>query len=75
MVFSAAELADEALLGPRILPIYPLTESLNQTGLRRIIKTIVDEYAPFLEDMFPPEFLSSRKMPGIVQAVRKHPLP
>ena len=72
MVSPHCEPADEgeALPGPRILPIYPLTESLHQTGLRRVIKGVVDEHAPRLTDIFDAEFLKARELPALAQAVR-----
>jgi len=72
MVSPQHELADEgeALFGPRILPVYPLTEKLNQTSLRRITKATIDKYAHFLEDSFEPSYLEKRNLPSIVDAIR-----
>ena len=72
MVSPQHELADEgeALFGPRILPVYPLTEELNQTGLRRITKVALDNYAHLFEDMFDETFLKERKLPALPDAIR-----
>ena len=44
MVSPEHGLADEGevMFGPRILPIYPLTEDLNQNTLRRVMKEALD---------------------------------
>jgi len=72
MVSPQYELADsgEALFGPAILPVYPLTENLNQTGLRKIVRAALDGYAHLLEDMFPPSYLSERRLPPLPEAIR-----
>lgn len=47
------ELVDEINTSKKILPIYPLTEGLNQKFMRQIILTTLDEYLPFYPDIFP----------------------
>ena len=37
----------------RIVPVYPLTAKLNQRSLRRWLKTVVDEYAPYTPEILP----------------------
>ena len=37
----------------RIVPVYPLTKDITQKWLRGIIHTIVEKYAPHLEDPLP----------------------
>ena len=72
MVSPQHELADEGetFFGPGILPIYPLTENLNQTGLRRVVKSALDKYGHLVEDMFEPAYLKERNLPAMVDAVR-----
>ena len=72
MVSPQHELADEgeALFGPRILPVYPLTENLNQPALRRIIKPVLDECAGQVEDMFDAAYLKERDLPRLADAIR-----
>ncbi|MCF6149995.1 MAG: ATP-dependent DNA helicase RecG [Candidatus Kuenenia sp.] len=36
-----------------IIPVYPLTEHISQTQLRKIILTVLQQYAEFVEDVFP----------------------
>ena len=66
------ELADggEALFGPAILPIYPLTENMNQTSLRKIVKIALDEYGHLLEDMFQSAYLTKRDLCTLADAIR-----
>ena len=72
MVSPEHELADEGemLFGPRILPIYPLTEDLNQNALRRVMKEAVEECAGLVEDMFDAAFLKEHSLPPLADAIR-----
>jgi ATP-dependent DNA helicase RecG len=72
IVSPQTELADsgEALFGPSILPIYPLTENLNQTGLRKVMKVAVEDYADSLPDMLPTDLLKKLKLPSTSNAIR-----
>ena len=72
MVSPQHEPADEgeALFGPRILPVYPLTENLNQANLRRVMKAALDRYLDLVEDMFDAETLKKRDMPPLAEAIR-----
>ena len=73
MVSPQYEPADEgaALFGPRILPVYSLTEDLNQTGLRKVLKVAVEEYAPLLQEFHEAKFLSERNLPPLTEAIRQ----
>jgi ATP-dependent DNA helicase RecG len=72
MVSPQHELADdgEAMFGPRILPIYPLTEDLNQNVLRRVMREAVAECAPMVVEMFDEGPLLRRKLMPISEAIR-----
>ena len=72
MVSPQHELADqgEGVFGPSVLPIYPLTEKLKQTSLRRIMKTAVEEYADLVQDMFDHAFRKERHLLGLADAIR-----
>ena len=73
MVSPEHELADEGevFFGPRILPIYPLTEDLNQNALRRVMKEAVAENAAHVEEMFDAAFLKEHSLPAIADAIRE----
>ena len=43
----------EVLSTGRIVPVYPLTEGLNATWLRKIMKQVVDAWAPQVPDPLP----------------------
>lgn len=52
------------------LPIYPLTEGLKQFHLRRILRNMLPDYTPLLEEVFPETFLTGHKLLPIDEAVR-----
>jgi len=72
MVSPQHEPADEgeALFGPRILPVYPLTENLNQASLRRVMKAALDRYLDLVEDMFDAATVKKLDMPPLGDAIR-----
>jgi ATP-dependent DNA helicase RecG len=61
---------EEAPLDTKLLPIYSLTEGLSQFYMRRIVQTAVDEFAGFLEEVFPEPLLKQYKLMPLVEAVR-----
>jgi ATP-dependent DNA helicase RecG len=46
----------------RILPIYPLTEGISQSAMRRIVWSAVEQYTEFIEEVFPDEFLDEHRL-------------
>ncbi|MGL4594333.1 MAG: ATP-dependent DNA helicase RecG [Thermoguttaceae bacterium] len=54
---------------PPFLPIYPLTDGLKQHNLRRILRELVTTHAPFLEEVFPSEFLKQNRLLPISKAI------
>jgi ATP-dependent DNA helicase RecG len=59
----------------RIVPIYPTTEGFHQKSLRSIMKRIIDEYAPQLPDILPPQTLERQQLIPISQAVQQAHFP
>jgi ATP-dependent DNA helicase RecG len=52
---------EEEPLG-KILPIYPLTEGLQQWQVRKIVRQAVAVYVDCLDEVFPAEFLESHRL-------------
>jgi ATP-dependent DNA helicase RecG len=55
----------------RILPVYPLTEGLNQTRVRRIVRSAVESFVDIVEEAFPPEYLRQHDLLPIGIALRE----
>ena len=53
---------DEDIPAGRIMPVYPLTEGINQSAMRRIVQGVVDSHTLFLEEVFPLEFLDEHRL-------------
>lgn len=53
----------------RMLPVYRLTEGLSQGNLRSIMRGAIGEFAPRLEEVFPPDYLAEHNLYGIGQAL------
>lgn len=66
---------DDDVPAGRILPVYSLTEGLNQTQMRRIMAGIVETYAPLVEDVFPDDFLDTHQLWPIRAALPQIHLP
>jgi ATP-dependent DNA helicase RecG len=45
-----------------ILPVYPLTEGIQQWQVRRVLRDVLDEYAPLLDEVFPLTFLEDHDL-------------
>jgi len=46
----------------RVLPIYPLTEGLNQSQMRRMIGGVVESHSPLIPEVFPPDYLDEHNL-------------
>jgi len=53
---------DEDVPAGRILPVYSLTEGLNQTAMRRIVQGVVETYAQLVDEVFPEEYLDAHDL-------------
>lgn len=62
---------EESLHVGRIVPIYPLTESLPQRTMRRIAWNAVQLFAEKAAESLPAESLRRLGLPGIVEALRQ----
>ncbi len=45
-----------------ILPVYPLTEGLQQWQMRKIVRGVLETYTDLLEEVFPAEYLQSHDL-------------
>lgn len=54
----------------KLLPVYPLTEGLNQGQMRRIATAALEACLDSLEDVFPGGFLREHDLPPIRQAIK-----
>ncbi len=52
------------------LPIYPLTEGIRQWELRRIVRRVLDNYADYLEDVFPDDYRAQHDLMPLPEAAR-----
>ena len=55
----------------RLLPVYPLTEGLNQGAMRRIVRSALDAHVDALEEVFSAEFLTQHDLWPIHTALRE----
>jgi len=56
-------LADDEQEPPgKILPVYHLTEGLQQWQMRRIVRGVVEQCSDLLEEVFPPEYLQEHEL-------------
>ncbi|MBD3306914.1 ATP-dependent DNA helicase RecG [candidate division KSB3 bacterium] len=68
---SAADENGELLHTGRIVPIYPLTEGLYQKDMRKIMKRIVDHYAPCVEESLPTAIQHKHGLFPLSEALRR----
>ena len=54
-----------------MLPVYPLTEGLQQHHLRKIVRNALPTYLPLLDEIFPESFLAEHNLLPIGEAVKK----
>lgn len=60
----------EQLHTGRLVPIYPLTEGINDRWLRRLIKSTLDACTGQLDDLLPADLRSRHNLPDLATALR-----
>lgn len=60
----------DPLSSGRVVPVYPLTEGVFQSRLRRIVRGALDLYAPLVEEMLPVELRDRLDLMDVGDALR-----
>lgn len=60
---------EEPKLSP--IPIYPLTEGIQQWEMRRLIERVVSQYSGYLQEVLPEKILLGQRLMGIQDAVQQ----
>jgi ATP-dependent DNA helicase RecG len=60
---------DDFVTESRLTPVYPLTDGLSQTALRKIIKQALSK-APLLTDWIPESVLKQFNFPSLIEAIQ-----
>ncbi len=68
-------LDQELLHTARIVPVYPLTEGVSAKGMRRLMKRVVDYWAPRLPDHLPPDLRERAGLVDLSTALRQMHFP
>ena len=55
----------------QILPVYPLTEGVNQFQMRRLVWQVIEDYTAALGETFPVSFLQAHQLLPIHEALRQ----
>ena len=55
----------------RLVPIYPLTAGLHQKALRALMKSMIDTYAPQIEEILPHDIRRDYVLPTLQEAVQQ----
>jgi len=61
--------------GAAILPVYPLTEGINQGLLRQIARRVVEAHADDVPECLPPDIIRRRRLLPVADAVRNMHFP
>lgn len=59
----------------RILPVYPLTEGVQQHHVRRIVQGVLESHAGLLDEVFPEEFRRAHDLASLAEALPQIHLP
>ncbi len=67
----AAVMAADPVNFGRTVPLYPLTEGLTQKTIRKILKEVVDQFAPLVETFLPLELTDRHALLPICKALQE----
>ncbi len=65
-----AVMARDPVTFGRLVPVYPLTEGLHQKTLRKVMKEVVDRFAPCVESALPPTMAQRQGLLPLSDALR-----
>ncbi len=65
----------ELIHAGRLVPLYHLTEGLHPRQVRKLMKTIVDQWSGQLEDFLPPDLMTRNNLLPLSQAVTQAHFP
>ncbi|MBP1752905.1 MAG: ATP-dependent helicase RecG [Geobacteraceae bacterium] len=71
----AAIMAADPVNFGRTVPVYPLTEGLNQKTMRKVLKEVVDNFSCDLYSCLPPELMTRYGLLPVDKAVREAHFP
>ncbi|HLA84080.1 MAG TPA: ATP-dependent DNA helicase RecG [Thermoguttaceae bacterium] len=60
---------DEAEPEGQILPVYPLTEGLQQWQMRRIVRGVLETHVGLLDEVFPADYLAAHRLWPLAKAL------
>lgn len=66
---------DEGLHSGRIVPIYPLAESISQRFLRTALKVTLDQVGPRVQEFLPDSLLDRHNLPCLPEALQETHFP
>jgi ATP-dependent DNA helicase RecG len=66
---------DEDAPAGRILPVYSLTEGLNQPTMRRIVQGVVETHTQYVDEVFPDDVLDANRLWPIRAALPQTHMP
>lgn len=65
----ASVMADDPVNFGRAVPVYPLTEGLQQKALRKVLKEVVDGFTPAVETLLPRAVLERQSLMPLAEAL------
>ncbi len=61
--------AEDRMDANELVPIYPLTKGVTQSGMRRLIGPAAEQALPLVQEFLPDDIIRTAKLPGLRQAL------
>ncbi len=61
--------AEDSMDAGELVPIYPLTKGVTQSGMRRLISPAAERALPLVQEFLPDDIIRTAKLPGLRQAL------